>query len=334
MVVQINMKEIGGFLELEMQEVKFEYHSDAVRFNLARNALSVYFVSAGCEQVYLPAYCCSSLSDALDEAGISYCFYNIDSRFEPVSLPSLEANEYFLYVNYFGIKEKAVRSLIEQYGNQLVVDNSQSFFSLPQQNGAAIYSARKFFGVPDGAYLYKPVNISIEEATLHNSDFNTEHLIQRIESGPQNSYQEYRASERRLRNAGVAKMSNFTQRILSCIDYDMVAKKRVNNFNALHDALKGRNLLVQELGAVFDIDEDTAVPMIYPFLCKDGKKLREYLIRNNVFVAMYWADVLSNEKSSVLERQYAENILPLPIDQRYSTTDMQRVINIIRSFYE
>ena len=328
------MKEIGGFLELEMPEAKFEYHSSALKFNLARNALSAHLLSAGCEKVYIPAYCCSSLSDALDEAGISHCFYNIDSRFEPVSLPDLEAKEYFLYVNYFGIKTKAVRNLLEQYGNQLVVDNSQSFFSLPQQNGAAIYSARKFFGVPDGAYLYKPVSISIEEATLPNSDFNTEHLIQRIESGPQNSYQEYRASEQRLRKAGGARMSAFTQRILSCVDYEVVAQKRMNNFNVLHDMLKDKNLLTQKFGVIFNIDKDTAVPMVYPFLCRDGKKLREYLIKNNVFVAMYWADVLDNKDSSILERRYAEEIVPLPIDQRYSTIDMQRVVNIIRSFYE
>lgn len=328
------MKEIGGFLELEMPEAKFEYHSSALKFNLARNALSAHLLSAGCEKVYIPAYCCSSLSDALNEAGISYCFYNIDSRFEPMSLPSLEANEYFLYVNYFGIKTKAVRNLLEQYGNQLVVDNSQSFFSLPQQNGAAIYSARKFFGVPDGAYLYKPVSISIEEATLPNSDFNTEHLIQRIESGPQNSYQEYRASEQRLKNSGVAKMSNFTQRILSCVDYDMVAKKRVNNFNVLHDALKGRNLLVQELGAVFDINENTAVPMVYPFVCKEGRELRDYLIKRKVFVAMYWDDVLKSQWSSDLEKQLVQNLIPFPIDQRYSNLEMQEIVGVVSEFYK
>jgi hypothetical protein len=328
------MKEIGGFFELEMPEVKFEYHSSAIKFNLARNALSAHLLSAECKKVYMPAYCCSSLSDALDEAGINYCFYNINSCFEPDSLPHLEAKEYFLYVNYFGIKSSIVNSLLELYGDNLVVDNSQSFYSAAPESGAAIYSARKFFGVPDGAYLYKSVNISIEEAALPNSDFNTEHLIQRIERGPQNSYQEYRKSEQRLRKAGGAKMSAFTQRILSCVDYDVVAQKRANNFNVLHDMLKGENLLSQEVGVVFDIDQATVVPMVYPFLCKDGKKLREYLIKKNVFVAMYWADVLNNEKSSVLERRYAENILPLPIDQRYSTADMQRVIDIIRSFYE
>lgn len=324
---------IGGFFELELPAAIKEYHSGAYRFNLARNALSAYLRAVSCKKVYLPVYCCDSLANSLDKHGIKYAFYNINEQFEPLKLPILNNSEYFLYVNYFGFKSQAIPSLLEIYGNKLIIDNSQSFFSKPSPQACNIYSARKFFGVPDGAYLYTPKDTLIE-CELEDSQYSTRHLTQRIEHGPEHSYPVYRESERLLKETGVARMSLLSQRILSTINYDKVIEIRRSNFNTLHHKLLHINLLSNSIGNEINITNQTVAPMIYPLVVQNGSFLRKYLINNKVFVAKYWEDVLSNGYQSDIEEFYTENLIPLPIDQRYSADHMLHIAKIILTLYK
>ena len=323
---------IGGFFELELPATVKEYHSDASRFNQARNALSAYLETIDCKKVYLPAYCCASLANSLNKHGVKYSFYNINEYFEPIKQPILNNGEHFLYVNYFGIKSQAIPPLLKKYGNKLIIDNSQSFFSKPSSQACNIYSARKFFGVPDGAYLYAPDHISIE-AQLQPAQYSIQHLIQRIEQGAESSYLLYRESESILKETGPAEMSLFSQRILSTIDYDKVLEKRRSNFNLLHYKLSNINLLTNIISDELNIYDQAVVPMVYPLVVESGDLLRKYLIDNKIFVAKYWKDVLSNESRSDIEEFYTENLIPLPIDQRYDAKQMLHIINMILSFY-
>ena len=327
-----NNNSIGGFFELELPPVTQEYHSKAYRFNLARNALLIFLKAVDCKKVYLPAYCCASLANTLRNSSIKYLFYNIDEAFEPKELPILSDDEYFLYVNYFGIKSKVLPTLLDRYGNQLIVDNSQSFFSEPIIQACNIYSARKFFGVPDGAYLYTPEQLSIK-FELQPSQYSTQHLIQRIEQGPEDSYLLYKQSESILKSTGPAKMSTLSRRILSTIDYDRTSEQRRSNFRLLHESLYKINLLTNVLSDELSNTPQLSVPMIYPLVVENGNLLRQYLINHKIFVAKYWQDVLENESSSELETFYVENLIPLPIDQRYSRRDILKVIDTIFTFY-
>lgn len=323
---------IGGFFELELPATVKEYHSGAYRFNLARNALSAYLEAVNCKKVYLPAYCCASLANSLSKHGIEYDFYNINEHFEPLKLPILNYGEHFLYVDYFGVKSQAIPPLLEKYGNRLIIDNSQSFFSKSSFQACNIYSARKFFGVPDGAYLYTPEDTLIE-FELKSSQYSTQHLTQRIEHGPEHSYPLYRESERLLKETGTAQMSSLSQRILSTINYDTVIERRRSNFNTIHHKLSHINLLSNPISDELNITDQTVAPMIYPLVVENGNLLRKHLINNKIFVAKYWEDVLSNGYRSDIEEFYTENLIPLPIDQRYDTKQMLHIINMILSFY-
>lgn len=322
------MGPIGGFFELELPSEKQEYHEPAYRFNLARAALAGHLISAGCEKVYLPAYCCSSLSDTLRSLGVKFSFYNVGLDLNPLSDIQPKENESFLYVNYFGVKGDVVAELEGVYGERLIVDNSQSFFSPPPELGAAIYSARKFFGVPDGAYLYsdrfEPSRVKLEKA-----EYSAEHLIQRVEYGPEEAYPRYRESEKKLRESGLREMSGFSRRLLAACNYREVAQKRLANFSTLHSGLKALNLL-QNVSFDGILDGSSAiVPMVYPLLVKEGEAIRNQLIKNRVYVAKYWQDVVDNEMSSGIEKELVQNLIPLPIDQRYSTEHMLFIIDVI-----
>jgi hypothetical protein len=56
--------------------------------------------------------------------------------------------------------------------------------------------------------------------------------------------------------------------------------------------------------------------------------MRIHLIENKIFVAQYWLSIkdwLKNEDS--YESYLVDNLIPLPIDQRYSKVDMDWIIN-------
>ena len=71
--------------------------------------------------------------------------------------------------------------------------------------------------------------------------------------------------------------------------------------------------------------------MVYPYAVSNGQELRRWLIENKVFVAKYWPNVLPC-KSFELEVSLANNVMALPIDQRYGVEDMERIVSIINEF--
>ena len=75
------------------------------------------------------------------------------------------------------------------------------------------------------------------------------------------------------------------------------------------------------------MDEDS-VPMVYPYYTKD-LSLRQKLIENKVFVATYWPNVKEWAKEGMVEYEMAEKLIPIPIDQRYGSEEMQVVCYII-----
>jgi hypothetical protein len=68
--------------------------------------------------------------------------------------------------------------------------------------------------------------------------------------------------------------------------------------------------------------------MVYPFLASDPT-LRRRLIAQKVYVATYWQEVLQRRQASALERELAELLVALPIDQRYGRQEMQFIVEAI-----
>ena len=79
------------------------------------------------------------------------------------------------------------------------------------------------------------------------------------------------------------------------------------------------------------MDEGT-VPLVYPYYVDNGARLRQYLIDHQVFCARYWPNVLEWCKPEDWEYQLAENLVCLPIDQRYDEEDMKKILDLFGSF--
>lgn len=308
---------VGGYFELELHRGTHYHH--ALELNTARNGLEYILSVKQYSKIFIPYYTCDVLLEPIHKLNLEYEFYHIDENFQPVFNRELGSNEVFLYTNYFGLTQKIVKLLSLRFSN-LIVDNCQAFYAEALDHTDTFYSARKFFGVPDGAYLYTNKELTSPLAT-EISIGRMSHLVERIEMGAEAGYNDFQNNENSLSHLPIRQMSVISERILQSVDYENVRNIRIQNFSHLHSALKDINRLKLNL-------EEGVVPMVYPFWSTD-RTLRKRLIENQIYVATYWPNVLKWCRKNTLENNWAQNLIPLPIDQRYGVNEMEQILKII-----
>lgn len=316
-------KPIGGYFELESNNLGSIYHDKAIAVNSARNALEYILLLNDYKKIFIPYYTCDVILQPLKRLNINFEFYHLDNNFFPI-LDSYLENEVILYVNYFGLMNTIIDSLKEKFNN-LIVDNAQAFFTRPLKGVSTFYSPRKFFGIPDGGFLYTTENMKIEDIQQDVSFNRCSHLLKRIDLSPEEGYKDFLQNDAKLDSLPICKMSRLTTSLLSQIDYYVVEKVRKENFNYLHKKLKKFNELNIELSS-------DAVPMVYPLLISNGKDLKKKLINYRIFVATYWPDVLERVSKDSFEAYLVNNLIPIPIDQRYGKTEMDFILEKIKLY--
>lgn len=321
------MNAIGGYPELELRKGE-HYHKDAIRLNTARNCLEYILLARDYKKVYVPYYTCEAIHEPFKKPGI-LCdmeFYRINDRLDPLELPKLKEGEAFLYTNYFGLKQNTVEKLASLYGRRLIVDNSQAFYDTPHPGIDTFYSARKFFGVPDGAYLYTDTILKDyygSEIEVDKSFDRMKALLKRIDLSAEDGYRDFQEVEGSLCNQPIRKMSKVTEAVLCSIDYERVKAIRLENYLMYDDNLSKQQRIFLNL-------ESSAVPLCYPYYSKTAG-LRNKLIENRIYVPCYWSNVLEYSGEGTVEYNCASYILPLPIDQRCQIFDIQRIIDVIKN---
>lgn len=316
------MKAIGGYFELELQDNKSIYHDNAIALNTGRNALEyILMTNKKIKKVFLPYYTCDVLLQPIKRLNLDVDFYGMDEELLP-KLNLIRKNEAIVYVNYFGIMNKKIKIVLDRYEN-LIIDNSQAFFAKPFNNIPTFYSPRKFFGLPDGGFAY--TNRIIKNNLEQDISLDRiSHLVGRIEKGAESFFPIFKENDKKLDNLSLKKMSNLTLRLMRNINFEEVKDRRNKNFTLLHNFLREIN----EFSTLID-NEIVDGPMVYPFLIKDGKKLRKHLIKNKIYVATYWSNVYQWVNKKDWEYYLTDNLIPLPIDQRYSLNEMKKIIEVI-----
>lgn len=316
-------KSIGGYFELELPQGS-EYHTTAIALNTGRNCLEYILRVRGYRNVYLPYYSCDVLLEPFKKLNVRYSFYHINECLELDEDIRLSDGEAILYINYYGLKQGYVYALATKYGKQLIVDNTQAFYAKPIEGIDTFYSCRKFFGVADGAYLYCDHSLDMELEQDQSWERMT-HLLKRIDVSPEAAYKDFTRQDDQLRGNPIRTMSQLTRRIMASIDYKQVALRRRYNYRFLDQTLKDKSYRLLQL-------TDDEVPMIYPYYIEYGSRLRQHFIEHHVFCARYWPNILDWCSPIDWEYQLAENLVCIPIDQRYNENDMQNIISLLAYF--
>lgn len=324
------MKEIGSFIELQLASghewyTDRNFGSNIIRLNSGRAAIYHAIRCLGVSKVYIPYYQCDTVRDFLRKKNIDYEYYHIDNNFEPLIAPN-PGNSAMLIVNYYGImSHKRMISVVQKYKN-VIIDNSQAFFSSPIDCCMNVYSARKFMGVPDGAYVIgENANRYIDEYEQCYSSDTSLFLLQRIEYGCEGkTYINRMINEERINNEDIMKMSPLTRYLLDGTDYNTIIKKRRLNFNYARQLFDNMNRICMDRYIGYDI-----VPMVYPLVIEDENVMKR-LINHKHFQGHWWGYILNEVDRNCFEYYISKYIIPITIDQRYNINDLRYIYNIVK----
>ncbi len=318
--------EIGSFIELQLPKGKEYYVGDidVIRLNSGRAAIYHAVRIMNCTAVWIPYYQCETVRNFLDKKGVKIKYYHIDHKFNPVDIDQKD-NEAVILVNYFGIMSKSRMSVLSEDYKNVIIDNSQAFFAEPLKGCMNVYSARKFVGVPDGAYVIgnSAHKFKDEYAQCFSSD-TAAFLLMRCEYGCEGkTYAARTLNEERIDSEDVMKMSYLTRSILDGTDYELNICKRKENFAFAKELYSGINLLNVE--TYFD---DSCVPMVYPLMIEDETLLKR-LIEKKHFQGHWWAYVLNEVEEDTFEYELSKYMVPITIDQRYGKKELEYISEVI-----
>ena len=295
-------------------------HEEALALNCGRGALEYLCKAKKIKKLYLPYFLCSSVSNLCEKIGVSYSGYHINKNFEPIFQQNLGDNEWLYIVNFYGQLDNIYLSKLKQKYDRIIVDNAQSYYQLPVNNVDTLYTCRKYFGVSDGAFLY--TNKKIDEELLMDKSFERmRYLLGRCERSANEFYEDYVVNNKFFATEPIKYMSRLTENLLHGIDYNAVAKRRQENFDFLNEAFKNTNELKLK---------STYGAFMYPLLIQNGAMVRKALQKNKIYILLLWPNVVENGASNTMEYHYAADILPLPIDQRYTLEDMKYIVSEVK----
>lgn len=329
------MTPIGGYFSLELNDgcelhysplsVGEDKRAMFLRLNAGRYALEYILKARKYRKIYIPYYICDSVLQPIQRQGVEYEFYHINEKLEPAIELHPKEDEAVLYVNYFGLKNHYAETFCYIYSNT-ILDYTQAFYSNPPSVGLdthcdTFYSCRKYFGVPDGAYLYTDCFLD-EELPQDESFERMTFLTKRIDCSPQEGYADFHNNDKLLSTVGMKRMSKLTEALMQSIDYTAKANRRIRNFHILDKTLRESNRFKWAM-------DNGTVPLVYPYYVENGAELRQYLIDHQVFCARYWPNVMEWCQPNDWEYQLAENLVCLPIDQRYGKDDMNQIAKLI-----
>lgn len=319
--------EYGGFLPLELNpgvEYFARFEDYLFRFNTVKSSLHKIINALGCSRIYIPYYYCPSTTDFLQNENVCVCFYHINEELLPVNVPD-EQDSIVLLVDYFGVCGERVKEYSSRFKNaEVVIDFAHDFFEKPILNNHRhnIYSAKKFFGVPDGSYL---VSMDIEpdsEALSYASSY-SEYLIKTYEEGTNSAYT-MKAGVDDYLASNFTRMSCLTVGLLQNVDYSRVKKQREANYKLMKEAFVGIDeLLIPDCNAAYQ----------FPLLVrKKGRRIKKELIESKIYVSTLWSGDNLKEHGNEFELRMTNDCVFLPMDQRYDSDDIQYIIETVFEF--
>lgn len=254
-------------------------------------------------------FMCDSNDKVLSDNGVETIYYHIGPDFKPIIK---EWKGWLYVVNFYG---QLSNQYLSSLGKNIIVDNAQAYFQEPISGIDTLYTCRKFLGVADGAILYTNKQLLIKEQD--ESYFRMNFLLGRYERSANEFYQEYVNNNHFFKNEPIKNMSKLTENLLHAIDYELIRKKRTDNFAYLHEQFEKINKL------------DILVPdgaFMYPLYIECGAEIRSKLQNKKIYIPTLWPAVFKICKEDELEYDLAKNILPMPVDQRYGREDMKYIV--------
>lgn len=314
---------MGGFFGLELPDYNnFPYREapHCAYLSSGRAAFECLLLNMPRpEKILVPRFICDTMLQGPTRLGIPVQRYDCTEQLTPI-LPEVGERDLVLLVNYFGLTENTVAAAALQLPERCVVDATTALYSPPLPGVPTVYSPRKFAGVADGGVAHAPFPLTQLPEDTASSAHTSLCLLDVLENGATAALATSEMAEAALA-APPLRMSRLTRRLLRSIDFEQTATRRKENYTQLHQALSCINHL--------NLPENPEyAPMCYP-LVSGIPDLRDTLIDAGIALPLYWPEVIDATDATDTANRLARRLLPLPLDQRYTKTDMERLVRLI-----
>lgn len=320
------MKEIGSFIELELPKGRELYtgDKDVARLNTGRAAIWHAFRITRAKAIWIPYYQCETVREFLMRKGCTIKYYHQDKNFNPTDLTPAN-DEAVLLVNYYGIMSYERMRILSVNYPHVIIDNCQAFFCMSVPDALNVYSARKFVGVADGAYVVgKDALQFVDEYPQCYSSDTAAFLLKRIEYGCEGKGYEARTiNEERVDTEDIMKMSALTRAMLDGVDYEHNKSKRRENFALACELFDD----VNAIDPVRFYDEGT-IPMVYPLVVEDDSLLGVLLAAKH-FQGHWWKYITEELPENTFEHWISRYVIPITIDQRYGEAEIRYIHSLV-----
>lgn len=359
-------KEIGSNFWISPSDLKAEIKgqllpeifgcsgTDYIWLSSCRSAISVVIETIEKRQpnvskvVCLPSFTCNTVYEPFIKSGYNVVLLPINKDLVISSEEIIEFTEKFnvgiiLLHNFFGFDTLAnidkVISVLRKKNLYIIEDCTQSMYSDFGRLDADFYvgSIRKWCGVPDGGFAVckngcfekKPriSDVVLEKLKLEASIKKYEYIYNN--KGDKDEFLlKYKEAEDWLDNqVRQYNISTSSIKIQSSLDVVSLKSKRRRNYRILLEGIKGIN----GISPIFKEISDNVVPLYFPLYCDCRERIQKELRDNRIYAPIIWP---KNDNCPTVrgDAEYIYNhILCIPIDQRYDSDDMNRIVNILKS---
>lgn len=244
---------------------------------------------------------------------------------------------------YFGFEtmksmEPVIKELREK-GVVIIEDRTQCLYSNFSPLPADFYvaSIRKWAGLPDGGIIVCSDGKLDKKVEKKDVEFETIKMQASIAKyhyifDKQGDKEYFRSLYEKAADVLASEkeyflISDSSTCVQHYLDINELKEKRINNYRHLYMKLSG----LKTIGVVFNPSDDE-VPLYFPLKTNGNREaLQKYLASKNIYAPIIWPyeiNVEVNENATYLYN----DLLCIPVDQRYGIDDMDRIASEIIYF--
>ncbi len=298
-------------------DIKKEFsQSNVILFSYARQAiiqaLSLLKLKKD-DPVYLPAFICSEVIEAVNFLNLKIHYYDVDSSLNPI-LDNNLSTKAILVVNYFGFPQKIfkIKDYCQKHNSYFIEDNAQGFLSKNHEGkllgtigDVGILSIRKSVFLPNGAALLinneslkkdKIIGAKIQQ-TGDDKQFKKKQIIKKIikytspRLGTAILLSRKMLRGKKENDQNIQPEQPLTPLLKSGFIPINKTKERARRIE-LFDVIK-RYALKFNIQPIIDLKSKNVIPYAFPFYAKDVSEFSRYLLRKNFYI-LNWPDLPTN----------------------------------------
>lgn len=300
--------------------------------------------------VYFPSYCCQSMLQPFIDNNIQIEFYDVYNEGKlDFNINVHQDCDIFFAMNYFGFTDGRMDVYIDKFKekNIIVIEDSThsllSDFPYNKNSDYVIASIRKWLPIISGGLASKiqgEFSVKTSEETLQDmvnlrksAMIDKARYIQGDETVEKaNFLQKYSSSNGiLLKKYSMYRIDNESLQYLHQTNKNTIIDSRRNNAKVIYDMFNE----LKEIKPLFLTLNDEDCPLFVP-VTMNGKirdSLRDYLVKNNIYYPIHWPKPTLIEKQEI-PVNFIDNELSLICDQRYSVSDIEYSVQIIKNFFE